>query len=285
MPIPIGLRGHSNQLLLVLGARQLSKAASPVVARPVVYVPRRRRSLDVSLALVRCPTASGIEYHVRPAQGHEFWPVADVHCEAFYPHESPLLAPLLRLDRVISMISGEDFDASKRGKYVCLVAVARDSSGSPSRNGRETGSLFIGVLRSVLPERVRSGLGVPHGNKGVLGAVVMDTLGQFVPKLRVESGGRVWYEAPQGVAYISNLAVSPTTRRQGVGKVLMKAAEDAARDWGCKITALHCDPNNEDASRLYKGLGYTCPSQVDGCEEFVGRGKKGLCQLLVKSVG
>jgi GNAT superfamily N-acetyltransferase len=50
--------------------------------------------------------------------------------------------------------------------------------------------------------------------------------GSFLPMVRVEKGPFVGYQRPEGVAYISNLAVAPSARRQGVGEKLLAAAEE-----------------------------------------------------------
>ncbi len=61
---------------------------------------------------------------------------------------------------------------------------------------------------------------------GLLGAVVVDMQGSYLPAERVEKGPFVAYERPQNVAYISNLAVVPQARRQGIGEQLLVAAEN-----------------------------------------------------------
>ena len=50
--------------------------------------------------------------------------------------------------------------------------------------------------------------------------------GTFLPMTRVEKGPFVAYERPEDVAYVSNLAVAPSARRQGVGERLLAAAEE-----------------------------------------------------------
>ena len=64
---------------------------------------------------------------------------------------------------------------------------------------------------------------------GLLGAVVVDMQGSYLPAERVEKGPFVAYERPQDVAYISNLAVIPNARRQGIGEQLLVAAEHVRR--------------------------------------------------------
>ena len=55
---------------------------------------------------------------------------------------------------------------------------------------------------------------------------MVDMQGSFLPMVRVEKGPFVGYQRPEGVAYISNLAVAPFARRQGVGERLLAAAEE-----------------------------------------------------------
>ncbi len=74
-------------------------------------------------------------------------------------------------------------------------------------------------------------VGFDRSSEALLGAVVVDTQADFLPPVRVEKGPFVAYERPQDVAYISNLAVLPATRRRGVGERLLAAAE--------KVRAIH----------------------------------------------
>jgi hypothetical protein len=46
-----------------------------------------------------------LTYHVRQADVSDGWGVARVHCDSFYP-DAGLLAPLLRLDRVLALQVG-----------------------------------------------------------------------------------------------------------------------------------------------------------------------------------
>ena len=69
---------------------------------------------------------------------------------------------------------------------------------------------------------------------GLLGAVIVDMQASFLPSERIEKGPFVAYERPRDVAYISNLAVVPRARRQGVGEQLLLAAEKV----GCYTNVL-----------------------------------------------
>jgi ribosomal protein S18 acetylase RimI-like enzyme len=80
--------------------------------------------------------------------------------------------------------------------------------------------------RDVVVAWLQAGFEVSPASIGLLGAVVVDMQGTFLPAERVEKGPFVAYERPQDVAYISNLTVIPQARRQGVGEQLLLAAEN-----------------------------------------------------------
>jgi ribosomal protein S18 acetylase RimI-like enzyme len=56
--------------------------------------------------------------------------------------------------------------------------------------------------------------------------------------------------------YISNIAVSPAHRRQGVATAMINKCERIARLWGQTAVFLHVEIQNEAAGSLYRGLGY-----------------------------
>lgn len=57
-------------------------------------------------------------------------------------------------------------------------------------------------------------------------------------------------------AYISNLAVSPFYRRQGIARKLLSSCEPAARAWGFREIYLHVLEDNDRARKLYTSSGY-----------------------------
>lgn len=65
-----------------------------------------------------------------------------------------------------------------------------------------------------------------------------------------------WMPFSPGVPYISNLAVSPQSRRQGVGKQLLFACEELVRQWEYNRIYLHVLDDNTPARRLYAKAGY-----------------------------
>ncbi len=60
---------------------------------------------------------------------------------------------------------------------------------------------------------------------------------------------------------ISQLAVTRTARRSGVGKTLMEAVERLARERSMHAIDLEVSPANSAAVRLYEGLRYTVLSR------------------------
>jgi ribosomal protein S18 acetylase RimI-like enzyme len=118
----------------------------------------------------------------------------------------------------------------------------------PAPLGVDLGPLVGPAARWLLPAAALEGA-ARAGVAPLAGAVVIDTLLDFVPP-RAGGGRRA------GLAYLSNLAVSPSARRRGLGLRLVRAAEAAAAAWGCRAVALHVCPSNAAAVALYTAAGY-----------------------------
>jgi ribosomal protein S18 acetylase RimI-like enzyme len=58
------------------------------------------------------------------------------------------------------------------------------------------------------------------------------------------------------VPTIGNLVIADSHRRRGLARVLMRAAEDAARGWAQGYIVVAVDPSNSAALALYRSLGY-----------------------------
>ena len=56
---------------------------------------------------------------------------------------------------------------------------------------------------------------------------------------------------------ITNVAVSPDFRRQGVGKAIMRALTEEAKQRGISLISLEVRVSNLAAQKLYLGLGFT----------------------------
>lgn len=55
---------------------------------------------------------------------------------------------------------------------------------------------------------------------------------------------------------ISGLVVGDGYRSRGIGRILLDAAEDWARDRGCKVIAVHSNVKRQRAHNFYKKNGY-----------------------------
>lgn len=66
-----------------------------------------------------------------------------------------------------------------------------------------------------------------------------------------------WMEREPGVAWLSHLAVAPERQSQGIGKMLVRAVEDAARKQGYPVMGMNSRLN---ATGYFEKLGY----QIEG---------------------
>ncbi|MBF2078726.1 MAG: GNAT family N-acetyltransferase [Synechococcales cyanobacterium T60_A2020_003] len=71
---------------------------------------------------------------------------------------------------------------------------------------------------------------------------------------------KFWNMRTEPYLYISNLAVRPTHRRQGIALKMLTACEQIALDWGFSEIYLHVLETNKDARKLYKKAGYQAES-------------------------
>ncbi|KAG6543977.1 hypothetical protein Mapa_014601 [Marchantia paleacea] len=61
---------------------------------------------------------------------------------------------------------------------------------------------------------------------------------------------------PPGSPYLCNMAVSSAYRRRGIGRQLLKAAEELAASKGCEDMYLHCRMVDMAPLNMYQGAGY-----------------------------
>lgn len=61
---------------------------------------------------------------------------------------------------------------------------------------------------------------------------------------------------PDRYPYLSNLAVKPECRRQGIAQQLLVASEQIVLEWGFRDIYLHVLENNHQARKLYFKAGY-----------------------------
>jgi ribosomal protein S18 acetylase RimI-like enzyme len=79
--------------------------------------------------------------------------------------------------------------------------------------------------------------------------VVPDTSGRLVAAI-------VTTEVARGIAHVAQVVVDPQHRRQGLGRALMAAAGDAARQQGARRMTLMTASDNAPALSLYASLGF-----------------------------
>jgi ribosomal protein S18 acetylase RimI-like enzyme len=65
------------------------------------------------------------------------------------------------------------------------------------------------------------------------------------------------YEADGHYGQIMALAVAPTYRRRGVGRMLMRAAESALVDAGARVLVVTSGNHRADAHAFYESCGYS----------------------------
>lgn len=65
-----------------------------------------------------------------------------------------------------------------------------------------------------------------------------------------------WLVGQYQSTYISNLAVSPPYRRQGIARKLLYRCEQKTLEWGFEEIYLHVLEDNEQARQLYTSCGY-----------------------------
>lgn len=200
------------------------------------------------------------------------------------------LAVRPRLDRIAALVLGKDLERGGLGRFQCIIAAAfpgapRADRGSPGVGERGRDRLPSLSLQAFLLNLANNVAPMCSAGHPVVGAVVLDSLAAHVPPQRVF--GSKSLRPRREVAYLSNLAVDPAYRGLGLAKRLVEEAErmaakvrgteghpwdmcvarwmrvafsDPARhacsQWGCRSVALHCDPTNKPAMRLYQALGY-----------------------------
>jgi ribosomal protein S18 acetylase RimI-like enzyme len=79
----------------------------------------------------------------------------------------------------------------------------------------------------------------------------------------------LWLSAPE--AYVEDLFVAEDARRRGIGRHLVEFAAERAKARGCPIISLDTTERNEQALRLYQGLGFSFRSERSGLRLLLRR--------------
>lgn len=78
--------------------------------------------------------------------------------------------------------------------------------------------------------------------------------------------GRLWLaertpEGPEGKAWVFDIEIDEATRGRGLGRALMRAALERAREFGCTTVGLNVFGGNAVAIGLYESLGFRVQAQ------------------------
>ncbi|PSP55131.1 N-acetyltransferase [Halobacteriales archaeon QS_1_67_19] len=74
-------------------------------------------------------------------------------------------------------------------------------------------------------------------------------------------------------AYVAEIAVAPTHRREGRARRLLGAAFDRLREAGCSAVRLTVHPDDDPARSLYQSLGF---AEVDRRRDYYEDGREGI---------
>lgn len=89
--------------------------------------------------------------------------------------------------------------------------------------------------------------------------MLREELGKGIFLVAEQDGAAVGYVGCQTVldeGYITNVAVSPACRRQGIGRALVGALTSHARGQGLTFVTLEARASNAPAIALYEGAGF-----------------------------
>ena len=129
-------------------------------------------------------------------------------------------------------------EASDRDGFVELITEFYQHANNPIPAAPEIRKLFRNALE-------------PQSNYHV---VVAEAASQLVGIVSVTFGESSYRTAP--FAWCDDLLVLPTQRRAGVGKRLLEAVIQRARDAGCSNVLLGVGESDEQAQAFYRSLGF-----------------------------
>ena len=127
-------------------------------------------------------------------------------------------------------------------------------------------------------ELIKAGVGMPHEARAKaeegFAQLVPDgrrTAGQyfFVAEVGGKRVGRLWLgerdDGPDGPAlWVYDIETDEAYRRRGIGREMMRLAEEHARRLGHSVIALNVFDANPGARRLYESLGYAVTRERPG---------------------
>ncbi|BBN01896.1 hypothetical protein MPTK1_2g11130 [Marchantia polymorpha subsp. ruderalis] len=188
------------------------------------------------------PSKPEKDYIVREAKlDEELWAAAWIRAESYCEDQ-----PYVRyIESYMKNFAEQEFDALKRrlmGKYgqslkcICFVTVKKRSSQDSSESDSEKTSAMQSVV-GTLDLSVRQ---LAQG-EAFPGDSIRASLASGAPDVR----------RSQRYGYVSNVCVSKTARRKGIGSSLLQEAIKSAKTWELKELFVHVNASNKAAFHLY----------------------------------
>ena len=97
----------------------------------------------------------------------------------------------------------------------------------------------------------------PWSENALLDALESEVSLFLAAKSRTDIVGYIGISVILDEAYVSNIAVTKTVRRRGVGKALLGEAERLCRERGCSFLSLEVRESNLSAVSLYESCGFS----------------------------
>lgn len=97
----------------------------------------------------------------------------------------------------------------------------------------------------------------PWSEKALLDALESEVSLFLAAKTDAKTIGYIGVSAILDEAYVSNIAVTKSARRNGVGKALLNEAEKLCRERGCSFLSLEVRESNLPAVSLYERCGFS----------------------------
>ncbi|KAL2643722.1 hypothetical protein R1flu_011309 [Riccia fluitans] len=182
------------------------------------------------------------DYIVRETKlDEELWAAAWIRAESYCEDQ-----PYVRyIDSYKKNFAEQEFDALKRrlmGKYgqslrcICFVAVMKHSPQDPDANDLEKATAMQSVVGTLdlSIRQLAQGEAFP---------------GDSIRASLSSSGSDV--QRSQRYGYVSNVCVTKTARRKGIGSSLLHDAIKCARSWELKELFVHVNASNKVACHLY----------------------------------
>ena len=124
------------------------------------------------------------------------------------------------------------------------------------------GELFLEMLRSIYHTRDVQGYGEHDLDRFFAGGEKWICLAEEDGAVTAFLSIEVHREDPDYL-YLDDLSVTEQSRGRGIGTMLIRRAEDYARELSIPVLVLHVEKENAGARRLYERLGYV-PFGEDG---------------------